>query len=276
MSPLRTNDIRAALDVATLTLQVRDQAQLQPTLLAGLATLVGSDTAALTHLDLRTQWEKAVFWPRSRADPERVAAYARVSHTHPLRRPLLDLAAARPSRITPLRLSDVLTTRAWQSTAIYREAMRGTTDQVCLPLCFRGATVRAVTLSRVGGRFTDRQRDLLALTGAHVNAALARARLRDAAPGQQIAPVLAAPVLAAAVLSAPVLAAPVGPASPMLSPREREVLDLVAEGLTDAQIARRLELRPATVSKHLHRIYRRLDLPNRAAAARLWTAVRDS
>ncbi|MGI5292915.1 helix-turn-helix domain-containing protein [Nonomuraea polychroma] len=55
-----------------------------------------------------------------------------------------------------------------------------------------------------------------------------------------------------------------------VSRREREVLHLVADGLTDAQIARRLGLRPATVSKHLHRIYTRLGLRNRAEAARLW------
>ena len=51
-----------------------------------------------------------------------------------------------------------------------------------------------------------------------------------------------------------------------LSWREREVLGQVALGRTDAQVARELGISPATVSKHLHNVYQRLGLPNRAAA----------
>jgi DNA-binding CsgD family transcriptional regulator len=54
-----------------------------------------------------------------------------------------------------------------------------------------------------------------------------------------------------------------------LSQRERQVLTLVADGLTDAQVARRLGIRPATVSRHLHRVYTRYGVANRAAAVRL-------
>ena len=56
---------------------------------------------------------------------------------------------------------------------------------------------------------------------------------------------------------------------PRLSDRERQLLALVAEGLTDAQIARRLGISPATASRQLLRIYQRHDLTNRAAAAGL-------
>ena len=47
----------------------------------------------------------------------------------------------------------------------------------------------------------------------------------------------------------------------------------VVDGLTDAQIARRLDLRPSTVSRHLHRIYTRHGLANRAAAARFYAGL---
>jgi DNA-binding CsgD family transcriptional regulator len=53
-----------------------------------------------------------------------------------------------------------------------------------------------------------------------------------------------------------------------LSERELEVLRLVAEGLTDAQVASRLYLSPRTVGFHLRSIYRKLGVPSRAAAAR--------
>ncbi len=53
-----------------------------------------------------------------------------------------------------------------------------------------------------------------------------------------------------------------------LTPREVEVLRLVACGLTDAQIAEKLVISPRTVGKHLESIYSKLYLPSRSAATR--------
>jgi DNA-binding NarL/FixJ family response regulator len=47
-----------------------------------------------------------------------------------------------------------------------------------------------------------------------------------------------------------------------------EVLRLVAQGLTDAQIAQRLVVSPHTVHAHLRAIYGKLDVTSRAAATR--------
>jgi DNA-binding CsgD family transcriptional regulator len=63
-------------------------------------------------------------------------------------------------------------------------------------------------------------------------------------------------------------ASPKDTTASLLSAREVEVLRLVAEGLTDAQVARRLYLSPRTVGQHLRSIYRKLGVPSRAAAAR--------
>jgi pimeloyl-ACP methyl ester carboxylesterase/DNA-binding CsgD family transcriptional regulator len=52
----------------------------------------------------------------------------------------------------------------------------------------------------------------------------------------------------------------------VLSPRELEVLRLVAGGRSDREIARRLGLSPHTVHRHLANIRTKLDLPSRAAA----------
>jgi DNA-binding CsgD family transcriptional regulator len=54
----------------------------------------------------------------------------------------------------------------------------------------------------------------------------------------------------------------------ILSPREREILALVATGLTDAQVAGYLDLSTRTVSKHLQSIYTKLDINSRSAATR--------
>jgi non-specific serine/threonine protein kinase len=61
-------------------------------------------------------------------------------------------------------------------------------------------------------------------------------------------------------------AGPAGPATP-LTTREVEVLALVAKGLSNADIARKLTLSEHTVHRHLAKILRKLDLPTRAAAA---------
>jgi non-specific serine/threonine protein kinase len=53
-----------------------------------------------------------------------------------------------------------------------------------------------------------------------------------------------------------------------LTVREREVLQLIAEGLSDAEIAKRLVVSPRTVHAHLRSIYRKLGVTSRAAARR--------
>jgi len=51
-----------------------------------------------------------------------------------------------------------------------------------------------------------------------------------------------------------------------LTPREADILRLVAQGLVDAQIAERLFLSPHTVHRHIANIRTKLDVPSRAAA----------
>jgi non-specific serine/threonine protein kinase len=53
-----------------------------------------------------------------------------------------------------------------------------------------------------------------------------------------------------------------------LTRREVDVLQLVAEGLTNAEIAHYLSLSPHTVDAHLRRIYRKLAVRSRSAASR--------
>ncbi|HEY3004601.1 MAG TPA: AAA family ATPase [Kribbellaceae bacterium] len=53
-----------------------------------------------------------------------------------------------------------------------------------------------------------------------------------------------------------------------LSAREEEVARLVAQGLSNAEVAQRLFISTRTVTTHLQHIYRRLDIPSRAALIR--------
>jgi len=52
----------------------------------------------------------------------------------------------------------------------------------------------------------------------------------------------------------------------LLTPREREILELTAQGFLAPDIGRRLYLSPATVKTHLQRLYGKLGVSDRAAA----------
>jgi DNA-binding NarL/FixJ family response regulator len=54
-----------------------------------------------------------------------------------------------------------------------------------------------------------------------------------------------------------------------LTPREREVLAVAAEGLTAREIAERLGVRERTVTTHLGRIYGKLGVRSRVGALRI-------
>ena len=53
---------------------------------------------------------------------------------------------------------------------------------------------------------------------------------------------------------------------PSLTVQERRVLQHVAAGLSNAEIAERLFVAPCTVRKHLENAYRKLGVTNRTAA----------
>jgi DNA-binding NarL/FixJ family response regulator len=62
------------------------------------------------------------------------------------------------------------------------------------------------------------------------------------------------------------------PSGPQLTPRERQVLGLLADGLAVAQIARSLYISESTAKTHISKLYEKLGAANRAQA--LMTAMR--
>lgn len=56
------------------------------------------------------------------------------------------------------------------------------------------------------------------------------------------------------------------PAAARLTPRETEIVALMAEGLSNKQIAHRLSIEFATVKNHVHRILEKLEVEGRADA----------
>ena len=116
--------------------------------------------------------------------------------------------------------------------------------------------------------FSDRERILRALDAGAIGYLLKDAEpdeihrgLRAAARGEApLAPKAAAEILAARSATAH---------SGALTEREREVLQLVADGLANKQIARRLGISEKTVKGHLTQVFQTLGVTDRTQAA-LW------
>ena len=62
------------------------------------------------------------------------------------------------------------------------------------------------------------------------------------------------------------------PQGPQLSPREKEVLQRLADGLSVAQISRQLYISESTTKTHISKLYDKLGAANRAQA--IMTALR--
>jgi DNA-binding NarL/FixJ family response regulator len=131
-------------------------------------------------------------------------------------------------------------------------------------LTARFPDVRIVVLTT----FSDQRRILGAL-----NAGASGYLLKDASPDELIAAVRAVvsggspldPKAARALLDARQVSKP----GRELSGRERQVLALVATGLANKQIARRLEITERTVKAHLTSVFQQLGVTDRTQAA-LW------
>jgi DNA-binding NarL/FixJ family response regulator len=127
-----------------------------------------------------------------------------------------------------------------------------------------GTGARGVVLTSL----SERERILDALDAGAIGYLLKDAEpeelrrgVRSAAIGESpLAPRAARELIAARNQSRPAIE---------LSPREREVLELVREGLPNKLIARRLEISEKTVKAHLTRVFAQLGVSDRTQAA-LW------
>jgi DNA-binding CsgD family transcriptional regulator len=63
-----------------------------------------------------------------------------------------------------------------------------------------------------------------------------------------------------------------GTPAPALSAREAEIMDLIAAGHTNGQIAAKLVLAEKTIKNHVNRIYGKLGAGSRADAIARWAA----
>ena len=143
-----------------------------------------------------------------------------------------------------VKTSDFYSMRQWHSTGMYIDCIRpqGIEHHLMLalpepsePAAEPGRYVRLVLHRSPGPDFSERDRALLVLLRPHLyQACLDTERRRHPAP--------------------------------RLTPRQNDLLRLLAAGCTNTQIARRLGISEGTVRTHLENIYGRLDVSSRTAA----------
>ena len=144
-----------------------------------------------------------------------------------------------------IKITDFYSTRQWHSTGMYADHDRLFGVEHSLMLCLPEAPPGTIAgperhvrlyLSRgPGPDFSERDRALLTLLRPHLHQAYLDAERRRH------------PV-------------------PRLTPRQADLLHLLAAGHTNTQIARRLGISEGTVRTHLENIYERLGVSSRTAA----------
>lgn len=135
-----------------------------------------------------------------------------------------------------ITLSDFYSQRELRATGMYADYMRHFAVEREIIMCLPSQRYRTLRLMLVRGRgpdFSDRDRALLTLLRPHLYAAYREGNR---------------------------------PPAPELTVRQQELLQLVADGYTNSQIARRLAVADSTVRKHLENIFERLQVTSRTAA----------
>jgi DNA-binding CsgD family transcriptional regulator len=161
----------------------------------------------------------------------------------------------RTGELVAVRMSDVVSERQYHELPIFREYFHpgGVDHMIDLGLPASGQRQRSFLFLRETGAhdFTDRDRAVLEMLRPHLLGIEARAALR-----RRLSEVTAAEEGD-------------GRSDPYshLTVREREIVRLVAQGKTNAQIAGELWVAPSTVKKHLENVYEKLGVSRRTAAA---------
>ncbi len=139
-----------------------------------------------------------------------------------------------------VRITDVMTLAAYRRTDLYREFGRrqGVEYPMDVWMPTRDGVARGLTFDARRRDFTDRERDILEILARHLARVLGRLDPHLPSPAAEL----------------------------HLTPRQSEILALVAQGHTNASIAEILSVSPHTVRTHLENAYASLGVHNRAAS----------
>ena len=228
---MNSQAIRAMLDVIADADCAPSAESYRSELLAAVAAVLPCDLVVWNEFPIGGL-RRPMGWtePREAITPALQAMFA----AHMLEHPLVRHYAAGDR--TARRLSDATSSRAFHRLGLYYEFFRplGLEHQLTLGLTGPPGSLVGISLNRTCHDFADEELLLVELLRPHLEA------------GERAVTMAAARTV--------------------LTSREREVLDLVATGATNAAVAEALVVSPGTVKKHLDNIYAKLGVSTRTAA----------
>ena len=252
---LRRRDLRAILEFVAEAGEVEFETPYPGEIVVRIGELVPCLEIHYQEFDVRARATRALIPGDPEDDPDLDAQYWKLGPC-----PIVRYRCA-TGDLAAVRLSDVADWRRYAETPLYREYFRpsGIKHMADLGLPDRAGLRRSLVLFRglADRDFRQRDREVLETLRPHLRqlettAALRRRLSRRLASQQQ----------------------PWAAAASPLSRREREVVELVAEGKTNAQIAAELWIAPGTVKKHLDHVYEKLGVAHRSAAATYAASLR--
>jgi DNA-binding CsgD family transcriptional regulator len=241
MARLTTSDYRGILEVLDVAAQGDTSDPFGADLLEALRKLIPSDAVSYADYDPVRRYRRAharIVGQWAPLTAEQARAFRRLLHGDPL--------APAPHRLgVAVRISDALPRQAWQQHPLYQEVAHpgGVEHMLRLWLAIPSEILGGLDFDRQGRDFSDRDQLVLQTLAPHLIRLRLRAELAAVSPKKHV--------------------------HGRLTPRERDVLDLVAAGMTNRNIAQALHIAPGTVRKHLDNVYAKLNVPNRAAAVAL-------
>jgi DNA-binding CsgD family transcriptional regulator len=230
MDALSERDVERALAVVTAAAANESRAAFGIETVAAIVEAIPADDAAYVEWRFGDRASLSVGLGGDE-QPWLHEALAATCDSYPLR----DVDHSTSTR--PLKITDIVSLTRFRKSPFYSAVMRplGFEYELKLWLPAPPGHARYFELERGPGRdFDERDRSFLSLLRPH----LTRLRLRWERR----------------------------PHLPSLTERELDVLALVAQGLTNRQISRRLFIAPATVRTHLEHIYEKLGVHSRAGA----------
>lgn len=206
-------------------------------ILPAVRDLIGCDCAGFVWMDNARQLGEDLAWQGPDGDdfpmsPEEDNALWWEHHNSVCCQPRVPDDV--PSVLTE---TDTMSVRQWHACRLYFELYKPSGNEHLLNLRIPdgpGRTIRLLCWRGPGKGFTERDKTDLFLLKPHIEMAYRR--------GQRMRAVSA------------------------LTARQRQLLQLVAQGYTNYQIARRLGVAEGTIRAHLYQIYSRLGVSSRTAA----------
>lgn len=239
MDHLSSRDYRAAMEFLDVAWGLAGPRAFPPETLKALAQVIACDDVGYCELD-RLNRRVLEFVGCDGADDNDDPRFWSISDEHPLCRHQLAYAD-----FSATRLSDVISWDRLTRTRVYTDWFHpdGIVAELEVGITRSRTRTRNFVFSRTTGDFSMRDREMLNLLAPHLTRVHESTELRRSAGA-----------VAEGSLD-------------HLTPREAEILELVAAGLTNAAIAERLWISPGTVKKHLDSVYSKLGVANRTAAA---------